>query len=57
MSMAAPNIEPQVTQIGSLLGQRHNESAPRTLPLTARDVHAGVGGAVLTGCGSRKQLA
>jgi hypothetical protein len=55
--MASPDIEPQVMEIGPLLGQRLDESAPPTLPLTAREVHVGAGGPIMTVCGSRKQPA
>jgi hypothetical protein len=55
--MASPDIEPQVMDIGPLLGQRLDESAPRTLPLTAPEVQVRAGGPVMTGCGSRKHPA
>jgi hypothetical protein len=41
MSMVSPDIEPQVMEIWRLLGQRPDESAPPTLPLSTRDVHVG----------------
>jgi hypothetical protein len=50
--MASLDIEPQVMKIGSRL-----DEAPRRLPSTARDVHAGACGAVTTGCGTGKPLA
>jgi hypothetical protein len=52
VSMASLDIEPQVMKIGSRL-----DEAPRRLPSTARDVHAGACGAVTTGCGTGKPLA